>query len=361
MIKLADILRQYHDEFISAYGHRIHAVHHRAIHQILTCHTPACGEIHSHCSDCQRHNVHFCSCGHRFCPSCQHLANSDWLARQQQKLLPVDYYLISFTLPRQLRPFIWHHQKWAYKVLFDCAVATLQSFFARDNKLQGQAGLTAVLHTHARNLDFHPHIHLIVPAGSLNKRSRLWRQKNSRYLFRAENLVKVFRAKFIHAMALAKYTLPPKTPKKWNADCEHVGQGNGALTYLARYLYRGVITEKNILSDHQGNVTFRYKNSTTGQYQTLTEPATSFIWRVIQHVLPKGFRRARDYGFLHGNAKRTLQRIQLLLKVQLVSPTIRHKAAMCCPDCGTKMRLIWMKRNRIAPLARRINTAMDCD
>jgi hypothetical protein len=179
MIKLADILRQYHDEFISAYGHRIHAVHHRAIHQILTCHTPACGEIHSHCSDCQRHNVHFCSCGHRFCPSCQHLANSDWLARQQQKLLPVDYYLISFTLPRQLRPFIWHHQKWAYKVLFDCAVATLQSFFARDNKLQGQAGLTAVLHTHARNLDFHPHIHLIVPAGSLNKRSRLWRQKTA--------------------------------------------------------------------------------------------------------------------------------------------------------------------------------------
>jgi hypothetical protein len=78
------------------------------------------------------------------------------------------------------------------------------------------------------------------------------------------------------------------------------------LTYLARYLYRGVISEKNILSYQNGKVTFRYKNSTTGQYQNITESAAQFLWRVIQHVLPKGFRRARDYGFLHGNAKRTL-------------------------------------------------------
>ena len=217
-----------------------------------------------------------------------------------------------------------------------------------------------MLHTHARNLDFHLHIHLIVPAGSLNKKSGLWRPKTGHYLFYADNLAKVFRGKFIQAMYQATYRLPQYTPKEWNADCEHVGQGNGALTYLARYLYRCVINEKNILRYHEGKVTFCYKDSTTGQYQHITESVAAFIWRVIQHVLPKGFRRARNYGFLHGNAKRTLQRIQLMLKVRLAPPASRHKAAMCCPYCGTKLRLIWLKRNRLVPQTLRTKAAMDC-
>ena len=353
MSSLAAILRTHQTEFISAYNERMYSVHHRALEHLLACHTPACGEIHSQCEGCLHNAVQHPSCGDRFCPACQHLANSDWLDRQQQKLLPVDYYMVTFTVPRQLRPFVWHHQTWAYNTLFECAVATLQSFFGRDKKLAGNAGLTVVLHTHARNLDFHPHVHLIVPAGSFNKRSGVWRQKKGIYLFKADNLVRVFRGKCIQAMTQAGYRLPPNTPKKWNADCEHVGKGDKALTYLARYLYRGVISEDNILSCHNAMVTFRYKNSTTGQYHTLTEPAVAFLWRVLQHVLPKGFRRARDYGFLHGNAKRTLQRIQLMLKTRLSPPPIRHKTAMCCPDCGGKLHIIWLKRARTTPVAQR--------
>ena len=161
-------------------------------------------------------------------------------------------------------------------------------------------------------------------------------------------------------MYQAEYRLPANTPKEWNADCKQVGQGNGALTYLARYLYRGVINEDNILACHNGKVTFRYKDSATGQYQIITESAAQFLWRVIQHLLPKGFRRARDYGFLHGNAKRTLQRIQLMLKVMLAPPVPRHKVAMCCPDCGTKLNLIWLKRNKPILLTSRTHAAMDC-
>jgi hypothetical protein len=252
-------------------------------------------------------------------------------------------------------------------MLFDCAVATLKSFLTRDKKLLGNAGLTAVLHTHARNLEFHPHVHLIVPAGSFNKRSQLWRQKTGNYLFKADNMVRVFRGKFVQAMAQAGYQLTPSTPKKWNADCEHVGKGDKALTYLARYLNRGVINEDNILSCHNGMVTFRYKNSTTKQYQTLTEPVVEFLWRVIQHVLPKGLRRARDYGFLHGNAKRTLQRIQLMLKVWLSPPPIRELSQKCCPHCQGTLHIIWIKharsRTQLRPMPlslKRTNTAMDC-
>ena len=181
-----------------------------------------------------------------------------------------------------------------------------------------------------------------------------------KYLFKADNLAKVFRGKFIQAMYQTAYRLPQNTPKEWNADCEHVGKGDKALTYLARYLYRGVINEHNILRYQQGKVTFRYKNSTTKQYKIITEPAAQFLWRVIQHVLPKGFRRARDYGFLHGNARRTLQRIQLMLKVILTPPAPRHKAAMCCPDCGTKLQLIWMKRNKPMSLIPCTYVAMEC-
>ena len=360
MIKLADILRDHQAEFLSTYGPRLSTVHHRALEHILDCHTPACGTILSQCEACQRNSVHSPSCGNRFCPSCQHRANVEWLDRQQQKLLPVDYYMVTFTLPRQLRALVWHHQGRAYKMLFDCAVATLQSFFAQDKKLLGKAGLTAVLHTHARNLDFHPHVHLIVPAGSLHKCSGLWRQKKGAYLFKADNLARVFRGKFIHAMTQAKYTLPPNTPKKWNANCEQVGRGDKALTYLARYLYRGVISEDNILRNQDGKVTFRYKNSSTKRYQTITESGPRFLWRVIRHVLPKGFRRTRDYGFLHGNAKRTLQRIQLMLKVRLPPPPIAIQGVFCCSDCGAKLELISYTRNRLVPLAERTDTAKDC-
>jgi hypothetical protein len=227
--------------------------------------------------------------------------------------------MVTFTVPRQLKPFVWHHQTWAYEALFDCAVATLLSFFKRDKTLLGSAGLTAILHTHARNLDFHPYVHLIVPAGRFNKRQGLWRHRKGLYLFKADNMVMVFRGKFVQAMAQAGYRLPPNTPKKWNADCNHVGKGDKALTYL----YRGVISEGNILFCHNSMVTFRYKNSTTKQYQTLTEPVVEFLRRVMQHVLTKGFRRVRDYGFLHGNAKRTLQHIQLMLKVRLLPPPVR--------------------------------------
>lgn len=169
MSSLAAILRAHQTEFISAYNERMQSVHHRALEHMLACHTPACGEVHSQCEGCLHDTVQHPSCGGRFCPSCQHLANSDWLDRQQQKLLPVDYYLITFTVPRQLRLFIWHHQTWAYNTLFDCAVATLQSFFGRDKKLAGNAGLTVVLHTHALTWIFIPmYILLCQPAVSTN-------------------------------------------------------------------------------------------------------------------------------------------------------------------------------------------------
>jgi len=343
MISLASIAKQYRTDFEQHYGNSLNAVHTRALDQIIRCHTPQAGALLYHCDNCQLDQTLYPSCGHRHCPACQHKANSDWLARQRQKLLPVDYYLVTFTLPAQLRHFVWTHQPWAYQAMFVAAQKTLLSFFERDKQLGENAGFIGVLHTHSRKLDYHPHVHFVVSGGSLSKSKTLWQKKPGKYLFNADNLAKVFRGKLIALMCEANYYLPINTPKEWNADCQLVGHGDSALTYLARYLYRGVINEKNILSLIGGRVTFQYKDSKTKQYRKITEPATEFLWRIIRHVLPKGFRRARDFGFLHGNAKRTLARLQMILKIALPPPPKNKKRSVCCPECQCEMELYQMR------------------
>ena len=186
-------------------------------------------------------------------------------------------------------------------------------------------------------------MHFVVPAGGLNKHKTLWLSKSEKYLFVADNLAKVFRGKFIELMCKAGYYLPVHTPTSWIADCAYVGRGDCALTYLARYLYRSVISEQNILSLDNGEITFRYKESKSKQFATITEPAVDFLWRVLQHVLPNGFRRGRNYGFMHGNAKATLKRLQLILKVTLKAIPIRQKKSVCCPQCQREMQLYLMR------------------
>jgi len=343
MISLALIAEKYQQQLIDKYGDKMQTVHRHALKQIITCHTPRAGAMLYHCDHCHLATTLFPSCGHRHCPACQHSANNDWLDLQRQKLLLVDYYLVGFTLPAQLRAFARHHQKWAYQTLFQAAKATLDSFFKKDKKLGEHSGYIAVLHTHARNLIYHPHVHFVVPAGALNKRKTLWLSKAGKYLFVADNLAIVFRAKFIELMCQAGYYMPANTPKEWMADCEYVGKGDGALTYLARYLYRSVISEQNILRLEDNKVTFQYKESASKQFKPITEPAVDFLWRVLQHVLPKGFRRARNYGFLHGNAKATLKRLQLLLKVWLPPTPARQKKGVYCLQCQGEMQLYLLR------------------
>ena len=344
MITLAELARQYQQSLIHDYGHLMKPEHHFALRALINCRTPTYGEMSYRCEPC--HQLQTCchSCGHRFCPKCQHQTNSQWLARQQQKLLPVNYFMVTFTLPYEIRNWVWHHQSPCYAGLFEAAVKTLNTFAGNDKQLRGNLGMTAVLHTHNRRLDFHPHVHLIVPAGSFHKKAASLHTKTGNYLFNEFALAIVFRAKFLQALKKKGIQCPCSLPDKWVAQCQHVGRGEAALKYLARYLYRGVISESNIIRHERGKVSFRYKESKTKTWKIRTEPAVKFLWLVLQHVLPKGFRRARDYGFLHCLAKQTLQRIQLLLKVSLepLKPVLRKPHL--CPCCGNPMSFILFSR-----------------
>ena len=187
----------------------------------------------------------------------------------------------------------WRHQKAVYSVLCAAASSTLRDFGLDSRGLGGEIGLTLVLHTHARNLDFHPHCHVVVPGGSLDRALRHWRRKRGRYLFNDRALAKVFRARFLDGINRARLPIPTGVPDAWVVDCRHVGKGEPALKYLSRYLYRGVISERSIVADRDGQVTFTYTDSGTGRMRRRTLPGEDFLWLILQHVLPKGFRRVR--------------------------------------------------------------------
>ncbi len=165
--------------------------------------------------------------------------------RQRRKLLPVDYFMVTFTLPAPLRATAQTHPEALYAALFRAASQTLKGFAAR--KLNAELGQCAALHIHNRRLDLHPHVHVIVPGGTLDARRRQWRKLSGRYLFNAFALARVFRARLLQALQLAGAPIPVSLPSKWVVDCRRVGRGEPALQYLARYLYRGVIRERDLL------------------------------------------------------------------------------------------------------------------
>jgi hypothetical protein len=200
--------------------------------------------------------------------------------------------------------------------------------------------MVAVLHTHSRRLDYHPHLHTLIPAAAIQKEQRLWHKKTGGYLFSHKALAKVFRAKMLQMLQQASITLPVNIPEKWVVNVKQVGSGDKAIIYLGRYLYRGVIQEKDILSHQQGKVTFRYKESKTQHIKTRTLDAVDFIWLLLQHVLPQRFRRSRDYGLLHPNSKQLIQALYCQLKFTLSIPKPKPRPDLHCPCCGGTMAII---------------------
>jgi hypothetical protein len=338
-MELASIIKEYYDAFMIKYADSVLPGHLKAMHAIRGCRTPDSGELYVQCPACGNGQWQPLSCGHRSCPKCQNHEAGRWIDRQQAKLLPVSYFMTTFTLPFELRALTWHHQRKVFSILFLCIAGILRDFGLNPKHLGAELGMTMVLHTHNRRLDFHPHMHVVVPGGGVDKRRRQWKKKKGKYLFNAFALAKVFRARFLTALKDAGLAIPQNAPRNWVVDCRHVGNGITALKYLSRYLYRGVISEKNIVSNQNGRVTFKYIESKTGDTRYRTLKGEDFLHLILRHVLPKGFRRVRDYGFLHGNAKKLLSLVQLILRVAIKGAE-RARPAFKCPRCQAPMVIL---------------------
>ena len=343
-MELASIINQYYDAFMIKYGDTALPDHIKAMNAIRRCRTPDSGELYVQCPNCHHAEWRPLSCGNRSCPKCQNHEASKWIDRQQAKLLPVLYFLVTFTLPFELRSLTWHHQKVVYSIFFTCVASTLKDFGLNPKNLGAEIGMTMVLHTNNRKLDFHPHIHVVVPGGGIDKRRRQWKKKKGKYLFNQDAMAKVFRARFLAALNEAGLSIPQNVPAKWVVDCKQVGKGITALKYLSKYLYRGVISEKNIISNQNGQVTFKYIESKTGDTRYRTLKGEDFLHLIMQHVLPKGFRRARDYGFLHSNAKKILHLVQLILYVVIKGIEQRLRPVFKCPCCKSPMAILGFRR-----------------
>ncbi len=358
-MRLSSIFKTFEDGFLQQYKGKLLLSHRKALSAMKICRTRQSPKMLAGCTECEQQIYVPHSCGHRNCPHCQAHESQQWLERQLKKQVPAEYFLITFTLPAEFRPLAWRHQKQIYSLMIKCCWDTLKTFSQNDKALQGIPGAIAVLHTHSRALDHHPHVHIVMPAAAIDQLERLWRTKTSKttsksknskpYLFNHKALAKVFRAKMLEGIRKNGLAFPPKHPEEWVVHCKSVGSGEKALVYLGRYLYRGVIQEKDIVACKDGYVTYRYQDSTTKKMEYRTVTGAKFLWLVLQHILPKGFRRARNFGFLHPNSKQLIQVLQLRFKLDpnRALAWMKKRTPMLCSCCGATMEII---KTRIPPV-----------
>ncbi|MFC1896827.1 transposase [Thermodesulfobacteriota bacterium] len=347
MVELAEIFRRYGPDYIDRFGSKMLPSHHRAIIDIICCRTEQMGG-HLYCCenpDCERFVYAYHSCGNRSCPKCGQDKTQRWIEKQRNLLLPTHYFLVTFTLPCQLRPVARSNQKLVYDLLFNSSAAALQKLAKDTRFVGGDIGMMGGLHTWQRDMGYHPHVHFIVPGGGLSPDRSKWLAANTEFFVPVEALSPIFRGKFRDA--LKKTVLFDSVPaevwqKDWVVHCKPVGNGNSALKYLAPYIYRVAITNNRIGNLENGQVSFRFKNSHTDQWETANVPAPDFIHRFLQHVLPKNFVKIRYYGFLSPNKRNLLAVAKYLLgDIEVSEAPPMGDQRYICPHCGAG--LLWVK------------------
>ena len=355
MVTLAKVFQQHAHTYQTTFTEQLLPSHKQAIQAILQCRTEALGGHIYTCEHCHHVDYRYHSCRNRHCPQCQGDKAQQWLSKQQENLLPVPHFMLTFTLPAELRSFARSQQKLFYNVLFRASAAATQDLALDPARLGGQIGMMGVLHTWGRNLTYHPHVHYLVPAGAWD--GMVWRYgRQHRFFLPVKALSILFRAKFRDALKQADCfaQIPASVwTKEWVVHCQPVGRGHAALKYLAAYLFRVAISNQRIVSSTEKGVTFRYQPSGTSQWLLSSLSPMEFMRRFLQHVLPKGFVKVRYYGFFSSGQRAQLQQIMAWFTL---SPTISLAArpatetmqvtatadapneAHVCPHCGHSLR-----------------------
>jgi len=349
-MRLADIFAAHWPAYRQRYHKRIAGAHHRAAEAILRCRTPALGGHLYRCPECGGRHLVYHSCNHRSCPQCGGLDQQRWAAAQQARQLPVDYFLLTFTLPSELRSLVYRHQKPLYELFFTAVAQSVHDLAADPQWLGGEAGFTAVLHTWTRQLNYHPHIHVLMPGVALDEnRCRLHRptRKDGAFLLPGNIAAATLRNRFKKLLRQRHSELYAQLPsslwrQSWVAHVENAGRGTEATRYLAAYVAKSALSDSRLLgTDAKGNIRLRWFDRQSGNApREMTLTPHQLITRVLLHVLPKGLMRVRHYGWLASAAKTRFARVRLLLG--LVNPPLPihiPTPAPCCPHCGAQNAL----------------------
>ena len=321
----------------------------RAIFAINHCRTAVMGGHLHACGECGAREFAYHSCNHRSCPQCGRGATFQWVERELGKRVGAPYFMVTFTLPEELRRlFFSPAAKEVYQLFFAAASEALTDALASPRWLGAESsGFTMVLHTWNQRLHFHPHLHCIVPGAGLDSNGRIVLVKNENFLVPQPVLRTAFRATFRERLTAlsASGTLLPAVPdalweKDWGVHLQAFGSGERAIQYLGAYVCRTAIGDSRIVGINGDNVTFRWKDRANGGApRTETLPGVDFVRRYLRHVLPRGMKAIRSYGFCHPAAKAKRERIARHTLVPPPAAPVEKPAAPArpCPCCGQPM------------------------
>jgi hypothetical protein len=268
------------------------------------------------------------------------------LARQ----LPGHHFMLTFTVPESLRAFLRSHQRIGYAALFEASAGSIKKLAVDPRYLGGETpGFFGVLHTWGRELQYHPHIHYLVPGGALSVNDQQWHASSPGFYLPVRALSSIFRAKFRDAMAAQGLLsdIPSETwDIEWNVNCQAVGDGQATLAYLARYVFKVAISEQRIVSIDEQAVTFRYRKVHSNRQRIMRLPIAEFMRRFLQHVLPTGFVKVRYFGFLSPNCAVPIEEVRARIEMAhgfanaQASIEIKAREPMRCAHCGGLLRFV---------------------
>lgn len=318
--EVADILSDIWNEIKSDPSFNTHQ--RRMLNAIRLCRTSALGGHIDQCDCCGHIQISYNSCRNRHCPKCQGAKREAWIAAQHEKLLPVKYFHVVFTLPNPLNGLALAYPKVIYSVLFKAAWETIK-VFARDGKhLGAKTGMTAILHSWGQNLSLHPHLHCIIPGGGITK-DGLWKtaRGKGKFLFPVKAMSLVFRAKYVHYLrkqakcqniSIGKNIYEQLFAKKWVVYAKQPFLGPGQIIeYLGRYTHKVAISNHRIITVDGQKVYFKYKDyRQAGKVKIMALSEREFIRRFSLHILPLRFVRIRHFGLLHSRNKEELKMIR---------------------------------------------------
>ena len=374
-IEAADIFREHGQDYLNNHSASPEQV--GVINQIISCRTAAQGGHIDFCDNCGHSQNAYNSCRNRHCPKCQTMAKEEWLNNRKMELLPVPYFHLVFTLPHELNPIILCNMAVMLALLFSSVNEVIKAFAADPQwRLEGNPGFIGVLHTWTQTMLDHFHLHCLIPGGVLSSDKSKWKSSKSNFLFRTESLMLAFKNIFIKGLKDLKKAGQLKFPgdtakyeddvefnrliekiakKKWCGYAKAPFSGpEKVLEYLGRYTHRVAISNYRIISMEEGKVTFSWKDrSDDNKTKFMTLEAEEFIRRFLLHVLPKGFRKIRYFGFLAPRYKK--ENIRIIRELigangDVFTPPVKEtteemmlrltgKDINCCPACG-KGRMI---------------------
>jgi hypothetical protein len=370
---LGDVCAKYGAAYIDRYGGPgpgcagLPSEHRRVLQLLADCQTGRLGTASYRCAQCQVIHHTAASCGNRHCPRCQTTKNGQWCVEQTKKLLPCEYFFVTFTIPSELRSFVRSNQNVCYRAMLDAAAFALKTALANPKFCGADVvGFTSVLHTFGRDMSYHPHVHVIVPGGGMS--GDAWMTTRPGFFAPVKLLSTLFRKEFerLLRLKLAADRLPKARDfrREFVSDVEAVGDGVATLKYLSRYVFRTAITNDRIVSLKDGQVTFSYRRSGEHRDRLMILSVFEFLRRFLQHVLPRRLQKIRHYGFLSRHSKMNIDDVRDAIIESLrdvdpdlelevwTPPALRHFAneSPRCPRCGGSLLFESFHRIRPPPL-----------